>query len=67
MDWLDRLERLGYLKRIGRMDTMHGWQKNYWRNSYRFRILVPYHQDGKWKLVANDIRTLYEQVFGEPY
>lgn len=64
---IDRLERLGYLKRIGRMDTMHGWQKNYWRNSYRFRILVPYHQDGKWKLVANDIRTLYEQVFGEPY
>ena len=64
---IDRLEKLGYLKRIGRMDTMRGWQKNYWRTSYRFKILVPYDQNGEWELVNNDIKTLYEQVFNEPY
>jgi len=64
---IDRLDRLGYLKRIDRVDTMHGWQKNYWRTSYRFKILVPYDLDGEWVLMHNDIQTLYEQVFGEPF
>lgn len=64
---IKRLEKLGYLKRIGRMDTMRGWAKNYWRTSSRFKILVPYSQDGQWELVDNDIQKLYEQVFDEPY
>ena len=64
---LARLTKLGYAELITDSNSMHGWQKNYFRNSYRFRILVPYSQGGEWELVNNDIRTLYEEVFHEAY
>jgi len=64
---LDRLVKLGFAERMSSTDTTRGWQKNYYRNAYRFRLLVPYDQDGQWELIHNDIQNLYEQVFNEPY
>ena len=64
---INRLLSLGYVERLENENNVRGWQKNYWRNSYRFRLLVPYDRTGEWELVNNDIRKLYEQVFVEPY
>lgn len=64
---IPRLVKIGFAEKLESADTMRGWQKNYYRNAYRFRLKVPYDQDGEWELQRNDIRTLYEQVFMEPY
>lgn len=65
--YIARLEKLGYVEKLQTQETMRGWQKNYYRNAYRFRIKVPYDDGGEWELQNNDIRALYEQVFGEPF
>ena len=63
---LKNLESYGFIERLPNTE-LRGWEKNYYRNSCRFRLLVPYKPEGKWELKYNDIRTLYERVFGEAY
>lgn len=64
---LKRLEEFGYVDRLEEDGSLHGWQKNYYRNAYKFRLSVPYGRDGQWELVNNDIRSLYETVFSEAW
>jgi hypothetical protein len=64
---LKHLQEYGFIEKAESDDAMHGWKKNYYRNACRFRLLVQYTSSGKWELVHNDIRNLYEQIFGEPY
>lgn len=65
--YIPRLVQTGYLEKLPTQETLHGWQKNYYRNACRLRLKVPYVDDGEWELRNNDIRTLYEQVFDEPF
>lgn len=65
--YLRRLEEFGFMEKLKNNNRMHGWQKNYYRNALRFRLKVPVDEGGEWMLQYNDIRKLYEQVFGEPY
>lgn len=64
---LKHLREYGFAEQLANRGTLRGWKKNYYRQSYRFRLLVPYGKDGEWELVQNDIRSLYEQIFGEPF
>lgn len=57
----------GFAERVSSEEGMRGWKKNYFHNAMRFRLKVPYSKSGKWAMQCNDIRALYEQVFGEPY
>ena len=57
----------GYVERLAGDTSLRGWRKNYYRNSMCFRMKVPVSKGGRWTLKYNDIRTLYEQVFGEPF
>lgn len=57
----------GFVEKLPPKETMKGWKKNFYRQAYRFRLLVPYDRSGPWELQHNDIRGLYERVFGEPY
>lgn len=63
---LRHLVDYGFMEKLEN-DDMRGWKKNYYRNAYRFRLLVRLTSGGRWELRYNDIRTLYEQVFGEPF
>lgn len=64
---LKHLQNYGFVERIDDTHTFSGWKKNYYRQAFRFRLLVPYSTDGEWELKHNDIRALYEAVFQEPY
>ena len=64
--YLRRLQDAGFVEKL-KSDDIRGWKKNYYRNAMRFRLTVPFDKDGEWELRYNDIRKLYEQVFGEPY
>lgn len=61
------LVEYGFVERVNADSSMHGWRKNYLRNAMCFRMKVPYARSGKWTLQCNDIRTLYEQIFDEPF
>lgn len=65
--YIPRLVKIGYIEKLPTQETIRGWQKNYYRNAYRLRLKVPYRDDGEWELRNNDIRTLYTQVFDEPF
>ena len=64
---LKHLQDYGFMERVDNNGALKGWKKNYYRAAYRFRLLVPFSNDGEWELEHNDIRRLYGQVFGEPY
>ena len=64
---IQHLMQYGFIERLDDRDAFRGWKKSYYRHAYRYRLLVPYSAGGKWVLEQNDIRKLYEQVFGEPY
>ena len=64
---LKHLQDFGFIERLDSVESLRGWRKNYYRNAYRFRVLVWLSPDGQWELKYNDIRTLYEQIFREPF
>lgn len=62
---LDVLTTFGYVEIHAAEDTYRGWKKEVRRNLLRYRVRIPYAQDGEYELLDNDIIGLCERIFPE--
>jgi hypothetical protein len=59
------LDMFGYIKAIKADQKKPKWSDGEHLATTRYKVLVPYANVGEFKLIGNDIRSLYRELFGK--
>lgn len=64
--YLKELIDFGYVEKVERVKKTYTWNKKTVAKSLILRLNIPFVNKGEYKLIDNDILSLYDEIFGSP-